>query len=158
VLGLSARENFALGNLDRWSRSGWLDRRTEADRFAGHVDRLGIKLSGPDQLAGQLSGGNQQKLLIARWLERDARVVVFDEPTRGIDVGAKYDIYRLIGDLAACGKAVVMISSELPEVLGVADRILVMHEGRIAGEITDSATATQADVLALAMAKENHGA
>ncbi|HOX25478.1 MAG TPA: sugar ABC transporter ATP-binding protein [Candidatus Krumholzibacteria bacterium] len=158
VLGLGARENFALGNLDRWSRAGWLDRTTEADRFAGHVARLRIKVAGPDQRAGQLSGGNQQKLLVARWLERDARVVIFDEPTRGIDVGAKYEIYELINDLAARGKAVVMISSELPEVLGMADRILVMHEGRLAGEIPDPRAASQADVLALAVAKEPHGA
>ncbi len=158
VLGLGARENFALGNLDRWSRSGWIDGATEANRFAGHATRLGIKLTGGDQLAGELSGGNQQKLLVARWLERDARVVIFDEPTRGIDVGAKYDIYQLMQELAAVGKAVVMISSELPEVLGMAGRILVMHEGRLAGEITEPATATQADVLALAMQKEHHGA
>jgi len=154
VLGLGARENFALGNLDRWSRGGWLDRTTESDRFAGHVERLGIKLTNPDQRAGELSGGNQQKLLVARWLERDARVIIVDEPTRGIDVGARCDIYELIVDLAARGKAIVVISSELPEILGLADRILVMHEGRIAGEITEPAAATQAQVLALAVAKE----
>jgi len=157
VLGLSARENFALGNLDRWSRGGWLDHAHEAGAFARHVARLGIKLSGPDQHAGELSGGNQQKLLVARWLERDARVVIVDEPTRGIDVGAKHDIYELINDLAAAGKAVVVISSELPEVLGVCDRILVMHEGRITGEISEPATASQADVMALAVAKADHG-
>lgn len=158
VLGLGARDNFALGNLDRWSRAGWLDRTTEADRFAGHVARLRIKVAREDQRAGQLSGGNQQKLLVARWLERDARVVIFDEPTRGIDVGAKYEIYELMNDLALRGKAVIMISSELPEVLGMADRILVMHEGRLAGEISDPRTASQAGVLALAVAKEPHGA
>ncbi|MEZ4388910.1 MAG: sugar ABC transporter ATP-binding protein [Candidatus Krumholzibacteriia bacterium] len=156
VLARSARENFALGNLDRWSRGGWLDLGEEARRFAGHVARLGIKLASDEQLAGQLSGGNQQKLLIARWLERDARVVVVDEPTRGIDVGAKHDIYELINDLAAAGKAVVVISSELPEVLGICDRILVMHEGRIRGEITEPAAASQADVMALAVAEASH--
>lgn len=156
VLGLSARENFALGNLDRWSRRGWLDGAAEARIFQGHVQRLGIKLAGLEQRAGELSGGNQQKLLVARWLERDARVVIVDEPTRGIDVGAKHDIYELINDLAAAGKAVVVISSELPEVLGVCDRILVMHEGRITGEITEPATASQADVMALAVAEANH--
>jgi len=155
VLDLTARENFALGNLDRWSRGGWIDGAREEAVFAGHVQRLGIKLSGSEQKAGELSGGNQQKLLIARWLERDARVVIVDEPTRGIDVGAKHDIYELINDLAAQGKAVVVISSELPEVLGICDRILVMHEGRITGEITDPANASQADVLALAVAEES---
>jgi ABC-type sugar transport system ATPase subunit len=154
VLGMTARENFALGNLDRWSRGGWIDRATESARFAGHVERLGIKLAGEEQRAGELSGGNQQKLLVARWLERDARVVIFDEPTRGIDVGAKFEIYQLMNELAARGKAVVMISSELPEVLGMADRLLVMHEGCLAGEIAVPESASQADVLALAMAKE----
>jgi len=156
MLGRAARENFALGNLDRWSRAGWLDRAEEARRFSGHVKRLGLKLSSPEQPAGQLSGGNQQKLLVARWLERDARVVIVDEPTRGIDVGAKHDIHELINDLARAGKAVVVISSELPEVLGVCDRVLVMHEGRVTGEVTDPTTVTQADVLALAVSEASH--
>jgi ABC-type sugar transport system ATPase subunit len=158
MLGRAARENFALGNLGRWSRAGWLDRAEEARRFAGHVARLGIKLSGPEQPAGQLSGGNQQKLLVARWLERDARVVIVDEPTRGIDVGAKHDIHELINDLARAGKAVVVISSELPEVLGVCDRVLVMHAGRVTGEVTDPSAVTQADVLALAVSEASHEA
>ncbi len=151
VLGLSALENFALGNLDRWSRWGWLDRRRESAAFAGHAARLNLKVTGPQQPAGQLSGGNQQKLLVARWLERDAQVVIFDEPTRGIDVGAKHEIYRLMHELADRGKAILMISSELPEILGMSDRIVVMREGRIAGEITDVPGATQEDVMALAV-------
>jgi ribose transport system ATP-binding protein len=153
VPGLGARENFALGNLDRWSRLGWLDLAAEQRRFAARAAELDVRLSGPDQPAGQLSGGNQQKLLVARWLERDARVVIFDEPTRGIDVGAKYEIHRLMRDLARTGKAVLMISSELPEVLGMADRVLVMREGRLAGQIAQPATASQADVMALAVAE-----
>lgn len=158
VLCRSARENFALGNLDRWSRRGWLATAREAAVFARHVARLGIKLSDPEQRAGQLSGGNQQKLLVARWLERDARVVIVDEPTRGIDVGAKHDIYELINGLARAGKAVVVVSSELSEILGVCDRILVMHEGRVTGEIAEPAAASQADILALAVCETNHGA
>lgn len=151
VLGLSARENFALGNLGRWSRFGWLDGRREAAAFAAHVARLGVKVAGPAQRAGQLSGGNQQKLLVARWLESDAQVVIFDEPTRGIDVGAKHEIYRLMHELADRGKAILMISSELPEILGMSDRVVVMRGGRVTGEIADVARATQEDVMALAV-------
>jgi ribose transport system ATP-binding protein len=151
VLGLPARENFALANLDLWSRGGWLDRRAEAAAFDRFAASLRLKVSGPAQPAGELSGGNQQKLLVARWLARDARVIIVDEPTRGIDVGAKHEIYLLLNDLAARGKAILMISSELPEVLGMSDRVLVMHEGRLAGEIPAPATATQADVMALAL-------
>ena len=96
--------------------------------------------------------GNQQKVVLAKWLERDARVLLFDEPTRGIDVGAKYEIYQLLNRLAAQGKGILMISSELPEVLGMSDRVIVMHEGRIKGEITDVGNATQEDILRLAVA------
>ena len=151
VLGLSARDNFALPNLDRWSAWGWIRRRKELSAFERFVASLRIRLAGPSQPARDLSGGNQQKLLLARWLERDSRALIFDEPTRGIDVGAKHEIYLLINELTARGKAVVMISSELPEVLGMSDRILVMHRGRVAGEIPEAAAATQEQVLGLAV-------
>ena len=115
--------------------------------------RLRIKVPAPaSSRAGNLSGGNQQKVVLAKWLARDCEVLIFDEPTRGIDVGAKYEIYLLMNELAAQGKAILMISSELPEVLGMADRILVMHEGRVTGEITDVAHATQEQIMQLAMA------
>ena len=91
-------------------------------------------------------------MVLAKWLARNCEVLIFDEPTRGIDVGAKYEIYGLMNELAAAGKAILMISSELPEVLGMADRILVLHEGRVTGEITDVAAATQEQVMALAVA------
>ena len=152
LLGRSALENFALPSLGRWSRRGWLRLRDERTAFAHHAAALGLKVSGAGQPAGQLSGGTQQKLLIARWLETDSQVVLFDEPTRGVDVGARYEIYLLIHELARRGKAIVIISSELPEVLGVCDRILVMREGRVTGEITDVAGATQEALLALAVA------
>jgi ABC-type sugar transport system ATPase subunit len=152
VLGLSARENFALPNLGRWSRFGWIATRKESSAFMRYVESLNIRVAGPEQAARNLSGGNQQKLLIARWLENDARVLLFDEPTRGIDVGSKHETYNLIRDLASRGKAIVMISSELPEVLGMSDRILVMHEGRITGEVTDVESATQEQLLRLAVA------
>ena len=90
--------------------------------------------------------------MLAKWLQQNCEVIIFDEPTRGIDVGAKYEIYLLIQELAAEGKAIIMISSELPEVLGMADRILVMHEGRVTGEITDVRGATQEDIMKLAVA------
>jgi ribose transport system ATP-binding protein len=151
ALGLGARANFALPNLGRWSRGSWIDGRGESEAFRRRVEGLRIRLAGPEQPARELSGGNQQKLLVARWLERDAQVVIFDEPTRGIDVGAKHEMYLLINDLAARGKAVVMISSELPEVLGMSDRILVMRGGRITGEIAEPGGATQERVMELAV-------
>jgi ABC-type sugar transport system ATPase subunit len=152
LLGRSAKENFALPNLGRWSRWGWLRLALERTAFARHVAALGLKVSGERQTAGQLSGGNQQKLLIARWLETDSLVVIFDEPTRGVDVGARYEIYLLIHELARRGKAIIIISSELPEVLGVCGRILVMRDGLLTGEITDVAGATQEQLLELAVA------
>jgi len=112
---------------------------------------LNIRIAAPDQLAENLAGGNQQKLLVARWLESASRVIIFDEPTRGIDVGAKYEMYVLIHDLAAQGKALIVISSELPELLGICTRILVMRENKITGEITDVAHATQEQIMALAV-------
>jgi ABC-type sugar transport system ATPase subunit len=152
ILALSARENFALPNLARWSRLGWIDSRAESAAFLRYVQSLNIRVAGSEQAARNLSGGNQQKLLIARWLEHDARVLLFDEPTRGIDVGAKHETYNLIRDLASRGKAILMISSELPEVLGMSDRILVMREGRISGEIPGGSGATQEQLLRLAVA------
>jgi ABC-type sugar transport system ATPase subunit len=149
-LGLSARDNFALPNLDRWTRGGWIDGVREGAAFQRQVGNLGIRLSGPGQPARDLSGGNQQKLLVARWLERDARVLLFDEPTRGIDVAARHEMYLLLRRLAARGKAVVMISSDLPEVLGMSDRIVVLREGRVGGEVRDATRATPEDVMALA--------
>ena len=151
VLGLSSRENFALANLNHWSKAGFVSAKEERTRFASYIDSLKIKISHQDQLAQNLSGGNQQKVLIARWLESNSDVIIFDEPTRGIDVGAKYEIYLLINKLAESGKAIIMISSELPEVLGMSDRILVMHEGQISGEITDVPNTTQEDIMTMAV-------
>ena len=151
VLGQAARANFGLPNLERFSRVSFVSDAAERSAFGRYVDLLRIKIPGPDAIVDTLSGGNQQKVVLAKWLQRDCEVVVFDEPTRGIDVGAKYEIYLLMNELAAQGKAVIMVSSELPEVLGMADRILVMHEGRVTGEITDVAGATQEQILAMAI-------
>lgn len=154
VLEHTARENFGLPNLARFTRGLFLDQRKEREEFARYVDKLRIKLSNQEQPAEYLSGGNQQKVVLAKWLARHADIIIIDEPTRGIDVGAKYEIYQLMNQLAEDGKAIIMVSSELPEILGMSDRILVMHEGRMMGEITDVAGARQEDILAIAFANE----
>jgi len=151
ILIHSVCENFGLPNLDQFTRGLFLDRGKERREFDGYVARLKIKISGREQLAMNLSGGNQQKVVLAKWLARNADIIIFDEPTRGIDVGTKYEIYLLMNRLAAEGKAIIMISSELPEILGMSDRIIVMHEGRIKGEITDVTNATQEDILSMAI-------
>ncbi len=152
VLGHSVRDNFGLPNLERLSHGGFVQRSRERTEFLGYRETLQIKVPHAEQRAGNLSGGNQQKVVLAKWLARNCEVLIFDEPTRGIDVGAKYEIYRLMNELAAQGKAILMISSELPEVLGMADRILVLHEGRLTGELADARQATQEQVLKLAVA------
>ncbi len=151
VLGRSVRENFGLPNLRRLSRFGFVQERRERERFRHYARQLRIRVSDDAQKAGNLSGGNQQKVVLAKWLETSCDVVIFDEPTRGIDVGAKSEIYVLIRELASRGKAIIMISSELPEILGMSDRILVMHEGRVTGEITDVAGATPEKLMELAV-------
>jgi ABC-type sugar transport system ATPase subunit len=151
ILIHSCRENYGLPNLDRLVRGRFLDQRRERREFAEFVDSLRIKVSSRDQLAMNLSGGNQQKVVLAKWLARNADIMIFDEPTRGIDVGTKYEIYLLINRLADEGKAIIMISSELPEILGMSDRIIVMHEGRVKGTITDVANTTQEDILSTAI-------
>jgi ABC-type sugar transport system ATPase subunit len=151
VLGQSVQSNFGLPNLLGFSRGGFVDHRAESERFGSYVKSLNIRISDHEQSAGTLSGGNQQKVVLAKWLEKNAEAIIFDEPTRGIDVGAKYEIYLLMNKLAAEGKAILMISSELPEVLGMSDRILVMHDGEIAGEITDVENATQEEIMRMAV-------
>ena len=151
VLGQSVRENFGLPNLGRFSRLGVVREKDERGALARYVESLRIRIPHQEQLARNLSGGNQQKVVLAKWLERNCEVIIFDEPTRGIDVGAKFEIYQLMNELAAQGKSILMISSELPEVLGMSDRVLVMHAGRIAAEVTDMARATQEEIMRLAV-------
>jgi len=151
VLGRSCRENFGLPNLNRLSRFGFVRQRQERRSFGDYVQSLRIKIPDQEETTRNLSGGNQQKVVLAKWLEANSEIILFDEPTRGIDIGAKQEIYLLINRLAAAGKAILMISSELPEILGMSDRIVVMCEGKITGEIADVANATQEQVLALAM-------
>jgi ribose transport system ATP-binding protein len=152
VLNHTVRENFGLPNLDRFRKWIFLDPRREREECAGYIDSLSIKVSSQEQAVENLSGGNQQKVVLAKWLAQNADIIIFDEPTRGIDVGAKYEIYLLMNRLVADGKAIIMISSELPEILGMSDRIIVMHEGRVKGEITDVAGTKQEDILSMAIA------
>lgn len=154
ILGAGVRENFGLPNLRRFSTAGFMRTSVEQDRFAHHAHQLAIRVSDPDMPARALSGGNQQKVVLAKWLEADMRVIIFDEPTRGIDVGAKREIYLLLNALARAGKAILMISSELPEILGMSDRILVMREGRISGAFDNTnprSPVTQEQLMRLAV-------
>ena len=151
ILKHSVRENFGLPNLDRYRWGPFLDHRREREEANRYVKDLQIRVASQEQVVADLSGGNQQKVVLAKWLARNADIIIFDEPTRGIDVGAKYEIYLLINRLVAAGKAVIMISSELPELSGMSDRIIVMHEGQVKGEVTDVAHATQKDILSMAM-------
>ncbi len=151
VLCRSVRENFGLPNLTTLSRFGFLNQRAERRRFAEYVTSLTIRIPHQEQWAKNLSGGNQQKVVLAKWLQRNSEIIIFDEPTRGIDVGAKHEIYLLLNGLAAAGKAIVMVSSELPEVIGMSDRILVMHNGRVTGVIEDMTGVTQEQVMELAV-------
>jgi ABC-type sugar transport system ATPase subunit len=154
VLGQTVQENFGLPNLGDFSGHFLISSSRESEAFSGYVDKMRIKISGHSQSAGTLSGGNQQKVVLAKWLQRNSEVIIFDEPTRGIDVGAKFEIYQLIHVLAEQGKAILMISSELPEILGMSDRIIVMNEGRVAGEIDDCSEVTQEDIMKLATGSE----
>lgn len=131
LLGLPIAANIALGNMTGAARRGWLQPARERAQARRHIEALRIRCAGPEQAVGELSGGNQQKVAIARWLERDAPVLLFDEPTRGVDVGAKFDIYALLEGLAAQGKALVVVSSDLRELMQVCDRIGVMRAGRL---------------------------
>ena len=151
VLGQSIKENFGLPNLKKFSRKGWVNSSLEGQSFEGYINKLQIKVSGQRQLASQLSGGNQQKVVLAKWLERNAEILIFDEPTRGIDVGAKFEIYQWMNQLAKAGKGIIMISSELPEVLGMSDRILVMKEGQLMGELVNGPEVTQEVLMSLAI-------
>ena len=147
---LDIRENSVISSLDRHKRAGFVlsDKSMKKDT-QWSIDAMHTKTPSQETKIRSLSGGNQQKVIIGRWLLTEPDVLLLDEPTRGIDVGAKYEIYQLILDLANKGKTVIMVSSEMPELLGVCDRILVMSGGRLAGEV-DAKTATQEDIMRLA--------
>ncbi len=153
ILDLPISQNISLASLDRLSQRGALDFRRERELALKYVERFAVKTPAIFAPAGTLSGGNQQKVALSRWLATDPRVLILDEPTQGIDVGAKAEIHALMGDLVAQGMAILMISSELPEVLGMSDRIVVMHAGAVSG-VLDRAEATQQKILALALGHE----
>lgn len=136
VLTCTIRDNASMASFDRLSRWGVINRRTQQRQVQQKIHELDIRPPLLERLARQLSGGNQQKLVLAKWLLTEAQVLILDEPTRGVDVATKVEIYQLISDLAAEGIAILLISSELPEILGLSDRALVMREGRIVGEFT----------------------
>jgi ribose transport system ATP-binding protein len=152
--GLDVETNVVLASLTRFARAGlWLDQPAIHATARDYVQRLAIKTPSVEQQVRLLSGGNQQKIVIAKWLLRNCDILFFDEPTRGIDIGAKSEIYKLLHALAAEGKAIVMISSELPEILRMSHRVLVMCEGRLTGELS-SREATQERIMQLATQRE----
>jgi rhamnose transport system ATP-binding protein len=134
VRPMSVLHNFSLASLHRLTRVGFIDRAAERELAQDAVKQFDVRTSSLNEIAGRLSGGNQQKIVLGKWLANKPRLLILDEPTRGIDVGAKAEIHRLMGELARGGVAILMISSELPEVLGMSDRVLVMREGRIVAE------------------------
>ncbi|MCX5533427.1 sugar ABC transporter ATP-binding protein [Streptomyces sp. NBC_00006] len=154
VLDQSVEENLGLVTMRAATRAGFVDRQGQHDAAERIAKQLGVRMAGLGQHVRTLSGGNQQKVVIGKWLLADIKVLILDEPTRGIDVGAKVEIYQLINELTAAGHAVLMISSDLPEVLGMSDRVLVMAQGRIAGELA-AEEATQDSVMALAVSNQN---
>ena len=146
---MNLTENISLSSLSRMLRGPFLDKAKEADVIREYIDQLQIKTPSAQEAVENLSGGNRQKVILARWLCTQSRVLIFDEPTAGIDVGAKYEIYSLIGKLAREGVEIIMISSDMPELLGMCTRIIVMHDGRITGELP-ATDATQEKIMALA--------
>ncbi len=155
ILSNPIRVNTTLANLPGVSAGIVIDPDKEYAVADDYRKKLNTKCTGVEQKVGNLSGGNQQKVLLAKWMFADPDILILDEPTRGIDVGAKYEIYCIINDLVAAGKSVVMISSELPEVLGMSDRIYVMNEGRIVGEF-QQADASQEKIMACILSASNH--
>jgi ABC-type sugar transport system ATPase subunit len=149
VLGCSIRDNVSLATMQQVSRWGFLDRRRQDARVQAEVRDLAIRPPRIERLVRQLSGGNQQKVALAKWLLSQAKVLILDEPTRGVDVATKVEIYHIMSDLAASGVGILLISSELPEILGMSDRTLVMREGHLAGEFT-RAQASEEILLACA--------
>ena len=146
---LAVFENMTITNLKKFTAGWFIKKKQELDTASSYVQQLQIRLSSVKQNVTSLSGGNQQKVILARWLDTNAKIFIFDEPTRGIDVAAKAQIHQLMRQLIALGASIIMISSELPEILEMSDRILVMHEGKIAGKL-DRAEATEERIISLA--------
>jgi len=136
VLGMSVAQNISLTVMDKIEKVGLLNKGLEFDLYTKHVSSLKIKVNSESQLIRNLSGGNQQKVVLAKWIERNPKVLMLDEPTRGIDINAKNEIYELIAKLSNSGISVLVVSSEIPEILAISDRILVMSEGEITAELS----------------------
>jgi ABC-type sugar transport system ATPase subunit len=154
VLMLSVLQNIVLPTLDDHAKVGWVDQRGLRRTALEYVDKLNVRTPHLQQKVMFLSGGNQQKVVVAKWLAAQPKVLIMDEPTRGIDVGAKVEVHALMSQLARAGIGIIMISSELPEILGMSDRILVMSEGRVA-TILDRAEASQETIMAYASGEIN---
>jgi putative multiple sugar transport system ATP-binding protein len=150
ILNEDIKSNITLANLAGVAWHGVIDERREAEVAERYRAKLNIRSSGILQKVLNLSGGNQQKVVLSKWLFADPKVLILDEPTRGIDIGAKYEIYTIINDLAANGKGVIVISSEMPELLGICDRLYVMNEGRLVGEMP-TGEASQEKIMASIM-------
>ena len=146
ILDMSVRENTTIAAMEKTLVHRMVNRERETEITQSYIDLLGVRTRSMEQRVGNLSGGNQQKVVLAKWLNTNPVVLILDEPTRGIDVGAKKEIYTLMGELTARGVAIILVSSELPEVLGMSDRVIVMHEGRVCGEF-QRGDATQETVM-----------
>src|SRR5699024_1834351 len=136
ILDESIRENISLPSIDGFNKGMVIDEKAEREFAELLANRLAVRAMNVEDEVSSLSGGNQQKVVLAKWVGMGSKVLILDEPTRGVDVGAKREIYQLMNELAERGVAIIMVSSDLPEILGVSDRIIVIHEGKVAGELT----------------------
>ena len=151
ILNHSSQKNFGLPNLKNFSKNLIMNETKEVKSFKNYINDIKIKINSPKQIAKNLSGGNQQKLVLAKWLESNADIIIFDEPTRGIDVAGKREIYELINDLSFEGKSILLVSSDLEEIIGMSDKIIVIHEGRIKGTLKVDKKLTQENILSIAL-------
>jgi len=150
VLSMSVGENISLACLPSVSPYQWVNRKKENAVIEKYIRELNVKTSGKNVIVNTLSGGNQQKVVISKWLATSPKILILDEPTRGVDVGARFEIYQIMNELVSRGVCIIMISSDLPEVIGMSDRIIVMHEGEITGEFTDKEEFSQEEIMACA--------
>ena len=148
VLAQTIRTNLILANMKGFCNGPFLDEKKILETGEGHIASLRIKTPSIDEIVGQLSGGNQQKVVIGKWVNTDADIFIFDEPTRGIDVGAKVEVYNVMNSLVKQGKCVIMVSSEMPEILGMSDRVIVMRGGEVMADVDrDSEHFNQEDLM-----------
>jgi len=157
ILGACIRENVTLANMGKVSSRGIIDLDMEIQAAREYTEKLRVKCSGIEQDIGNLSGGNQQKVLLSKWMFADPDIIIMDEPTRGIDVGAKYEIYCIINQLVSEGKSILLISSEMPEILGMCDRVYVMNEGRVINELSRSEATQEAIMSSILQAQTRKG-